>query len=137
MIFKGYKITFSYRDWQQVERIGDFWDYCAQFVPRDQLVGLGWNWQDAAETFDYALGSINNPATVEILNGVDFANLGLQPEYIEVALPAESEWRTFSGHVDDLQKIYEEQIDPLGEKDYELEFINDAGDYRVMIHFVR
>ncbi len=134
MEFRGYKITYDYQNWQQVELIGDFWDYLAESVPRDHLVGLGWNWNDDHHTFDYALGVINDAETLSNLSQINFSDSKFQPEFCVVDLPKDN-WQVFSGHVDDLQQIYEQQIDPLGEKDYELEYIDDAGNLTIKIHF--
>ena len=136
MEFRGYKITFDTKNWQQINLIGDFWDFLAEFVPRHQLVGLGWNWDDDvnATTFDYALGVIDDPKTLSQLSQVDFSQAPFQPEPCIIPLPKDG-WQTFSGHVDGLQQIYEQQIDPLGAKDYELEYIDDAGNLKIKIHF--
>lgn len=133
MQFQGYKITYNYDDWQQVALIGNFWDYIAQFVPRDKIVGLGWNWNDEAHTFDYAIGVINDHQTLAQLAQINFDQVTFKPEYTTVQLPKD-DWQIFSGHVDNLRQIYEQQIDPLGEKDYELEYINDAGQLKIKIH---
>ena len=131
MEFRGYKINYNYDDWQQVDLIGQFWDYLAQFVPREKLVGLGWNWDDNAHTFDYALGVIDDAQTLSQLSKVNFTKF--KPDFCIIQLPAD-DWQTFSGHVDNLRQIYEQQIDPLGEKDYELEYINDVGQLKIKIH---
>ncbi len=136
MEFHGYKITYDYQNWQQVDLIGNFWDYVAQFVPRNRLVGLGWNWNNDNHTFDYALGAIDDDATLTGLSKIDFSHTDFQAKSCVVHLPKDN-WQTFSGHVDDLQKIYEQQIDPLGEKNYELEYIDDAGNLTIKIHFAQ
>lgn len=132
MEFRGYKITYDDQNWQQVTLIGEFWDYMAQFVPRNKLVGLGWNWDDNNHTFSYALGVINDEQTLTQLFQINFVQF--QPEFCTVQLPANN-WQTFSGYVKDLRQIYEQQIDPLGEKDYELEYIDDAGNLKIKIHY--
>lgn len=134
MEFHGYKITYNYQNWQQVDLMGDFWDYLAKFIPRHRLVGLGWNWDDDAHTFDYALGTIDDAETLSRLSQINFKQTEFQAEPCIVHLPNDN-WQIFSGHVDDLQQIYEQQIDPLGEKDYELEYIDDAGNLTIKIHF--
>ncbi len=60
MKFQGYKINYNYTDWQQVEQIGNFWDFVAQFVPREAIAELGWNWDAKTTSFDYALGTIDD-----------------------------------------------------------------------------
>lgn len=134
MEFRGYKITYNCDDWHQVQLIGDFWDFMAQFVPRDHLVGLGWNWNDQEHCFDYALGFIDDIPSLDKISHINLAKTEFHPSFCTVQLPSNN-WKTFSGHIDDLQKIYEEQIDPLGEKDYELEYIDDLGNLQIKIHF--
>ncbi len=136
MKYTGYKLTFNYTDWEQVEAIGDFWDFVAQFVPREKLIGLGWDWNSPDTSFSYALGTIDDTATLSQLSTIDFTNSSFHPEFTTIDLPPKSDWKVFLGKVDDLQKIYETEIDPLGEKDYELEYIDDCGNLKILIHFV-
>lgn len=134
MKFQGYKISYNYTDWQQVEQIGNFWDFVAQLVPREAIVGLGWNWDAKTTSFDYALGTIDDAKILAELKTIDFSHSPFRAEYIEVELPPRSAWKTFYGRINDLQKIYEEEIDPLGEKDFELEYIDNSGNLKIEIH---
>lgn len=136
MQYTGYKLTFNYTDWEQVEAIGNFWDFVAQFIHREKLVGLGWNWNNSDTSFDYALGVIDDPTTFNQLSTINFANSPFHLEFVTLKLPPKSDWETFLGKVDDLQTIYETEIDPLGEKDYELEYIDAAGNLKILIHFI-
>jgi len=134
MNFTGYKLTFDCTNWKQVEAIGDFWDFVAQFVPREKIVGLGWNWNNINTNFTYALGTINDATTLNQLSKINFESSPFHPDLITLKLPPESDWKTFLGKVDDLQKIYETAIDPLGEKDYELEYIDNSGNLKILVH---
>ena len=138
MIYKGYKIRVRCLDWEQINIIDQYWDYFRKYVESEKLVALGMNWTKDYLYFDYALGVIDDEETFGKLKTIDFSNTDFQVEYIEVSLPDENEWKTFTGKDEDVQSIYEEQIDGTHNPyDYELEYIDRFGNIEIKIHFIK
>lgn len=97
MIYKGYKIQVRCVDWGQIEKLDAYWNYVGSQVDREKIVGLGMNWTDNGQYFDYALGVIGDERTLAKLNTINFSEANFETEYIEIHLPAQDEWETFRG----------------------------------------
>lgn len=137
MIYKGYKIRVRCIDWEQTVLLGDYWDTIASYVDSEKIVGLGMNWTKDYIYFDYALGIINDDATLKILNKINFSKTKFQPEYFELELPEIHEWKIFKGKDNDIKNIYDNYIDVDNKKyDYELEYIDDKGNIEIKIHYI-
>lgn len=136
MKYCGYQIRVSCAAWEQVDILGDFWDFIIERLGRGDIVGLGYGWKD--NYFNYAIGVIDDAETLAKIQEIDFGEGGFAPEYVEVELPAESEWVEYTGKTEKLREIYEKQIDCYNRKyDYELEYFDDAGNARILIHYTR
>ncbi len=120
--------------WEQVQLLGEFWDYVGDQVGKENLAGLGYGWSN--NYFNYALGAIEDAETLKQLQKIDFAKTKFQVEYVEIDLPELAEWTTYTGREDQLREIYEQQIDCYDQRyDYELEFFDDAGNAKILIHY--
>ncbi len=136
MIYKGYKISVRCIDWEQVDYLDSYWNLFTKEIDSEKLIGLGMNWHDEIY-FDYAMGVIDDESTLEKLKSLDFSKTKFNAEYIEIELPNMSEWQSFKGKEDDLQKIYEDQIDCYNKPyDYELEYIDGKGNLEIKIHYI-
>lgn len=136
MKYRGYQLTVSCAAWEQLERLGEFWDYVAEKTGMEKIVGLGYGWKD--DQFNYAVGVIDDEETLAKLRAIDFENGGFAPKYIEIELPEMGEWTEYTGEAKKLREIYETQIDCYDRKyDYELEFFDSAGNVKILIHYVR
>lgn len=135
MLYKGYKIKISCKNFEQVNTIDNFWNYTTKFIEHNKLIGLGMNWNN--DYFDYVLGVINDEQTLEKLRKIDFNKSNINAEYIEINLPNIDSFKTFYGKDEDVQKIYEEEIDCYNMKyDYELEYIDGKGNIEIKIHYI-
>ena len=102
MIFVGLSKEFSLHNEEQYNTIGDFWDELSILYGLENLIGLGYKWENGI--ISYAIGLKNG----EIANS-----------NFTIELPDE-DWVTYCGKTDDLKKIYDEiYID--GPLKYELE----------------
>lgn len=136
MIYKGYKIRVRCIEWEQVNTISRYWNLFTDFVKSDKIIGLGMNWTENYLYFDYALGVIDDENTLSELKSINFSNTEFKIEYIEVNLPDFYEWKSFKGKEDDLQEIYEKDIDCYEKSyDYELEYIDGKGNIEIKIHY--
>ena len=137
MKYKGYKIRVRCINWEQEEYLSSYWEYITQFVDKNNIVGLGMNWTEDDLYFDYALGVIEDDATLKLIKSVDFTNTRFEPKFIEVDLPVIDEWITFKGTEDCLKEIYTDEIDCYNRKyDYELEYIDKNRNIEIKIHFI-
>lgn len=135
MKYRGLKLRVSCAAWKQVDMLGSFWDYVAERIGREEIVGLGYGWKD--NYFNYAIGVIDDEETSSKIRGIDFGKSRFAPEYIEVELPEKSEWVEYTGRVEKLREIYETQVDCYSRKyDYELEYFDDAGNVKILIHYI-
>lgn len=134
MKFYGYKAMIACSaDWVQVRALGNFWDIVTDAVGYDGVVGLGMEW--TGDEFTYAMGSFDKSLAAQIPE-CKLREKGFAVEYVEIDLPDEDEWQTFTGRADDLRKICEEQVDDRNRKyDYELEFFDGKGGVKIMIHY--
>ena len=112
MIFKGISKDFNLANEDQYNTIGEFWDEMTLKYGLEQLIGLGYKWQDGK--ISYAIGLKH--ADIE---GYNF----------ELVLP-DNGWQTVCGKTDDLKKIYDE-IYKNGALDLELEVFFDNGDCEI------
>lgn len=136
MLYKGYKITISCEDWEQVDMIDKFWNSVTLKLNSDRVIGLGMNWTEDGLYFDYALGVIEDDIILERLMLIDFSKYGFDAKYVEINLPDINEWETFRGLDKDIREIYENQVDCYNKKyDYELEYIDGKGNIEIKIHF--
>lgn len=134
MKFYGYKIRLSCVDWEQVEVLDKFWSAVTKMAGREQIVGLGMEW--ANNEFTYAMGSFDKNVAMNI-SEAELRKQGFEVTYLEKDLPDENEWQIFEGKEDDLQEIYDKQVDCYNRKyDYELEFFDGKGGLKLMIHYI-
>lgn len=137
MIYKGYKIKVKCLEWEQVNLIGEYWNFFTSYIESKKLIGLGMNWTENYLYFDYALGVIDDEDTLNKIKSIDFSKTNFDINYIEIILPNLEEWKTFKGKKDKLQQIYEKEIDCYRKKyDYELEYI-DEGNIEIKIHYIK
>ncbi len=126
MLFKGISKRFCTAGGQQYQAIGDFWDYFAKEFGRENLDGLGLNWQE--DSLEYIIGSCDKTMFF------DFKKIKEKyPEasYKEIVLPEEG-WKVYKGRTDSLGKIYEE-IYKDGPLQYEIESFTEDGNCCVRI----
>ena len=64
MIYKGYKIKVKCLEWEQVNLIGEYWNFFTSYIESKKLIGLGMNWTENYLYFDYALGVIDDEDTL-------------------------------------------------------------------------
>lgn len=136
MMFKGYKIRVRCKEWEQIEEIDKFWNVFTNFVDINKIVGLGMNWSKDLIYFDYAIGTINNENVLDKIRTINFSKAGFIVDYIEAELPPLNEWVSFSGKTKNVKYIYENQIDIIGNYDYELEYLDYDGNIEIKIHFI-
>ena len=108
MIYKGISKAFSLKNEDQYNTIGCFWDEMADIYGLENLIGLGYKWQNG-EIY-YAIG----------LKGGDIPGANLA-----IDLPDDG-WITVQGLTDELKEIYN-KIYKDGALRLELEtFTNDG-----------
>ncbi len=136
MKYNGYRLRVSCAAWEQVDLLSDYWDFVAEKVGREQIVGLGYGWEN--DYFNYALGVIDNEEILARLKEIDFGESQFRPEYVEIDLPELVEWKVYVGAADKLQEIYEQQVACYDRKyDYELEYFDDKGGAKILIHYLK
>ena len=116
MIYKGISKTFSLENEDQYNTIGAFWDEMSEIYGLENLIGLGYKW-DNGEIY-YAIGLKSGDVA-----GANFAT----------QLPDDG-WITVQGLTDELKKIYDE-IYKDGALRLELETFTDDG--RCEIKYLR
>ena len=108
MLFIGITKEFSLLNEDQYRTIGDFWDELSLIYGLENLMGLGYKWEN--DKIYYAIGLINGK--------IDNYNF-------EINILDEG-YKTFKGKTDDLKNIYDE-IYKDGPLKYEIEtFTNDG-----------
>lgn len=107
MIFHGVGKRFDTRGGAQYDAIGCFWDAMAKQYGRENLCGLGWDWNE--ESLAYAIGSIEPGIEVEMEGMTEFT----------VELPSDGQ-QTWHGQTEQLDMLYE-QIYADGALEYEIE----------------
>lgn len=135
MIYKGYKIRVRCLNWEQTQTIDRYWKLFTSHIAPEKLVGLGMNWSDDYLYFDYALGVIDDKATLNQLKSVATTFADFNPNYFEINLPEMEEWTTFKGKDCNVKQIYEEVDCYEIPYDYELEYIDSDGNIEIKIHY--
>lgn len=115
MKFTGIKKIFSTHNSEQFKTIGRFWDDMSEKYGRDNLRGLGYNWNESS--LEYAIGLKEG--------NIEDANM-------EVLLP-EDGWKQVSGKTDNLAEIYD-RIYMDGVLRYEIEMFDETGNCCIMYH---
>ncbi len=137
MIYKGYKIKVRCLNWEQENLLGQYWDLFSSNIDSKKLIGLGMNWSEDYLYFDYALGVIDDEDILNKIKSIDFSKANFDISYIEINLPNLEEWETFKGRKENLQQIYEKEIDCYRKKyDYELEYFDGKGNIEIKIHYI-
>ncbi len=137
MVYKGYRIRVRCIDWEQIDKLGRYWDTIALKIDRENLVGLGMSWSKDDLYFDYALGVIDDEATLDKLKIIDLSDTEFDPKYVEILLPDLEEWKAFKGRSEDLERIYKEEVDCCRKSyDYELEYFDSKGNVELKIHYI-
>jgi len=111
---------------KQFNEIGEFWDFMSKLYPKNKLKGLGYNWKN--NYIDYVIGDIDND--------FDYSVKKIYEKYpdskcIVIQLPDKG-WEIYSGKLNDIENIYK-NIYQNGPLDYEIEEIDDEGNFRVSI----
>ena len=109
MIFKGITRSFSLANEDQYNTIGAFWDEMEALYGLENLLGLGYKWQNGK--IEYAIGLKKGE-----INGYN----------LTIELP-DNDWVTVKGKTDNLKQIYNE-IYISGALTYELESFFNSGD---------
>lgn len=126
MIFRGISKRFSTGDNRQYNEIGDYWDYFAAIYGRENLFGLGLNWEK--DSIEYVIGQCE---------GYMEYNLEIVREkypdavYKEIVLP-DTGWIVYRGQTERLSELYE-RIYREGVLLYEIESFYDDGSCSVKI----
>ena len=126
MIFRGISRRFSTENDRQYEEIGAFWDEFATRYGRENIEGLGLNWE--ADSLEYVLGTTDNPAEFPAER---FREIYADANYREVLLPDEG-WQSFEGRTSELGMLYQ-RIYQDGPLTYEIESFTEDGRCRVRI----
>ncbi|MDE5862754.1 MAG: hypothetical protein K2K56_04580 [Lachnospiraceae bacterium] len=123
MLFKGYSKIFSTKNEQQYNTIGRFWDEMSDLYGKENLRGLGYNWEN--DTIEYVIGAKHN-------SNIDI-NVGCQGAvYKEITLPDEN-WILYKGKTEHLSELYDE-IYQSGTLDYEIETFFEDGTCEININ---
>ena len=109
MIFKGITRSFSLKNEDQYNTIGAFWDEMEALYGLENLLGLGYKWQNGK--IEYAIGLKNGD---------------IKDYNLTIELP-DNDWVTVKGKTDNLKQIYNE-IYISGALTYELESFFNSGD---------
>ena len=109
MIFKGITRSFSLKNEDQYNTIGAFWDEMEALYGLENLLGLGYKWQNGK--IEYAIGL--KKGNIEGYN-------------LTIELP-DNDWVTVKGKTHNLKQIYNE-IYASGALTYELESFFNSGD---------
>lgn len=123
MIFKGYSKTFSTKNEQQYDAIGQFWSDMSDVYGIENLRGLGYNW--SSDTIEYVIGVKDN-LDKDLNEGYQDA------VYKEITLPNEN-WIRYKGRTEKLSELYDE-IYKEGTLDYEIETFSDDGTCEIDIY---
>ena len=108
MIFKGISKVFKLTNQEQFETIGQFWDEMTLLYGLENLIGLGYKWEN--DNIFYAIGLKNG--TIKDYN-------------ITISLPNDG-WVNVKGETKFLKEIYEE-IYKNGKLQYEIETFYENG----------
>jgi len=137
VIYKGYKIRVRCIDWEQIKTIDQYWKLFTDSIASEKIIGLGMNWSDDYLYFDYAVGIINDEETFNKIQSVACSNQDFKAQYVELDLPNLNKWSVYKGKDSQVKEIYENQIDCYNrEYDYELEYIDSAGNIEIKIHYI-
>ena len=109
MIFKGITRSFSLKNEDQYNTIGAFWDEMEALYGLENLLGLGYKWQNGK--IEYAIGLKNGD---------------IKDYNLTIELP-DNDWVTVKGKTGNLKQIYNE-IYISGALTYELESFFNSGD---------
>ena len=109
MIFKGITRSFSLANEDQYNTIGAFWDEMEALYGLENLLGLGYKWQNGK--IEYAIGLKKGE-----INGYN----------LTIHLP-DNGWITVNGKTDNLKQIYNE-IYSNGALTFEIESFYNNGD---------
>ncbi len=126
MVFRGISKRFSTEDNRQYNEIGDYWDYFAAIYGRENLLGLGLNWEK--DSIEYVIGQCEGHMEY---------NLEIVREkysdavYKEIVLP-DAGWTVYRGQTERLSELYE-RIYREGVLLYEIESFYDDGSCSVKI----
>lgn len=115
MKFVGIGKTFSTRNENQYNTIGEFWDALSKEYGKENLRGLGHHW--TSDTIEYVIGLKNG--TIEHAN-------------VFVELPDDG-WCRATGKLSELGKIYDE-IYRAGKLTYEIETFDENGDCEILYY---
>ncbi|MDE6433580.1 MAG: hypothetical protein K2L07_05065 [Lachnospiraceae bacterium] len=121
MLFTGYSKIFSTKNEQQYNAIGRFWDEMSDLYGKENLRGLGYNWEN--DTIEYVIGAKDNSDISEGCQGA---------VYKEIILPDEN-WILYKGKTEHLSELYND-IYQLGALDYEIETFFDDGTCEININ---
>jgi predicted transcriptional regulator YdeE len=102
MLFKGISRSFSLLNENQYNTIGAFWDEMIEKYGLENLVGLGYEWDE--KTIKYAIGLKNGD-----IDGFDFS----------IELP-DCGWQVAYGRTEQLKELYD-SIYKSGPLTYEIE----------------
>ena len=116
MIFIGISKKFSLKNEDQFNTIGAFWDEMTLLYGLENLIGLGYKWEDGY--IYYAIG---------LKNGI------IMDHNFELSLP-DNGWIKVVGDTDDLKNIYD-KIYMDGPLKYEIETFNNDGSCEIL--FIR
>lgn len=108
MIFVGISKEFSLKNEDQYNTIGDFWDEMSNLYRIEDLVGLGYKWEN--NKIYYAIGLKEG-----IIDNQNFC----------ISLPDDG-WSVLCGETENLKNIYND-IYKMGKLKYELETFDESG----------
>lgn len=126
MVFKGYSLRFSTLGGRQYEDIGRYWDFFAGLCGRENLLGLGLNWEE--NSLEYVMGVREGcplPEPAQVAGAYPDARLR------EVLLPEEG-WLEYTGRTEALGALYE-AIYRDGPLEYEIEAFGEDGSCRLRV----
>lgn len=115
MVFNGISRAFNLTNEQQYEAIGQFWDAMASLYGLENLMGLGYAWQE--NTISYAIGR----------KDIDIPGCN-----VRIQLPDDG-WETVKGKTDCLKSIYDE-IYKTGRLQYEIERFYEDGTCEIIYY---
>ena len=115
MKFVGIGKTFSTRNENQYNTIGEFWDALSKEYGKENLRGLGHHW--TSDTIEYVIGLKTGT--------IDDAN-------VFVELP-DNGWSRVTGKLSNLGKMYDE-IYREGRLTYEIETFCENGDCEILYY---
>ncbi len=126
MVFKGISKRFSTEDNRQYNEIGDYWDYFAVKYGRENLFGLGLNWEN--DSIEYVIGQCEGRMEYNLET---VRKKYPDAVYKEIVLP-DTGWTVYYGQTEKLSELYE-RIYREGVLLYEIEAFYDDGSCLVKI----